>query len=152
MIDSIVEQTNLYRDEMSKKDRKKQVQFFTSKETAMYVLLAMAYIKEDDDWKTVTNEWIRIYNIIQFVGTYYGVTYAENSRETIRKQALHHFRTAILIEDNCWKNICDSIPELCSIQKVFGQSGVRSRSMDLGNARPYDTFKWRQVNGIEVKR
>lgn len=28
------------------------------------------------------------------------MTYAENSRETIRKQALHHFRTAALIEDN----------------------------------------------------
>lgn len=65
-----------------------------------YVLLAMANIKEDDDWKSATNEWIRIHDIIQFVGAYYGVTYAENSRETFRKQALHHFRTAALIEDN----------------------------------------------------
>ena len=30
----------------------------------------------------------------------YGVLYAENSRETIRKQALHHFRNAAFIEDN----------------------------------------------------
>lgn len=65
-----------------------------------YVLLAMANIKEDDEWKVATNEWIRIHDIIQFVGAYYGVTYAENSRETFRKQALHHFRTAALIEDN----------------------------------------------------
>ncbi|MEG1901721.1 MAG: BsuBI/PstI family type II restriction endonuclease [Clostridium sp.] len=65
-----------------------------------YVLLAMANIKEEDDWKLATNEWIRIHDIIQFVGAYYGVTYAENSRETFRKQALHHFRTAALIEDN----------------------------------------------------
>lgn len=65
-----------------------------------YVLLAMANIKKVDDWKTATNEWIRIHDIIQFVGAYYGVTYAENSRETFRKQALHHFRTAALIEDN----------------------------------------------------
>lgn len=65
-----------------------------------YVLLAMANVKEDDDWKIATNEWVRIHDIIQFVGAYYGVTYAENSREIFRKQALHHFRTAALIEDN----------------------------------------------------
>lgn len=65
-----------------------------------YVLLAMANIKETDTWNAATNEWIRIHDIIQFVGANYGVTYAENSRETFRKQALHHFRTAALIEDN----------------------------------------------------
>lgn len=65
-----------------------------------YVLLAMANIKEVDLWTFATNEWIRIHDIIQFVGANYGVTYAENSRETFRKQALHHFRTAALIEDN----------------------------------------------------
>ena len=31
---------------------------------------------------------------------FYGMSYAENSRETFRKQALHRFRTAALIEDN----------------------------------------------------
>lgn len=65
-----------------------------------YVLLAMANVKETDAWVFATNEWIRIHDIIQFVGVNYGVTYAENRRETIRKQALHHFRTAALIEDN----------------------------------------------------
>ncbi|MEG1947828.1 MAG: BsuBI/PstI family type II restriction endonuclease [Lachnospiraceae bacterium] len=65
-----------------------------------YVILAMSNIKETDAWIFATNEWIRIHDIIQFVGANYGVTYAENSRETIRKQALHHFRTAALIEDN----------------------------------------------------
>ena len=65
-----------------------------------YVLLAMANVKETDSWIFATNEWIRIHDMIQFIGDNYGVTYAENSRETIRKQALHHFRTAALIEDN----------------------------------------------------
>lgn len=39
-------------------------------------------------------------DIIQFTEKNYGKTYAENSRETFRKQALHHFRTAAFIEDN----------------------------------------------------
>lgn len=51
-------------------------------------------------WSEATNEWIRIHDIIQFVNTFYDMSYAENSRETFRKQALHRFRTAALIEDN----------------------------------------------------
>ncbi|MCM1234624.1 MAG: restriction endonuclease [Ruminococcus flavefaciens] len=65
-----------------------------------YVLLAMAGIKQDTAWSDAKNEWIRIHDIIQFVNMCYGSTYAENSRETIRKQALHHFRNAALVEDN----------------------------------------------------
>ena len=65
-----------------------------------YVILAMAGIKPDMSWSEATNEWLRIHDIIQFVNTFYGMSYAENSRETFRKQALHRFRTAALIEDN----------------------------------------------------
>ena len=65
-----------------------------------YVILAMAGIKPDMSWSEATNDWIRIHDIIQFVNTFYGMSYAENSRETFRKQALHRFRTAALIEDN----------------------------------------------------
>ena len=65
-----------------------------------YVILAMAGIKPNMSWCEATNEWIRIHDIIQFANIYYGATYAENSRETFRKQALHRFRTAALVEDN----------------------------------------------------
>ena len=63
-------------------------------------LLAMAGLKPKDEWKNASNEWIRIHDIIAFVNENYGATYAENSRETFRKQAMHRFRTAALIEDN----------------------------------------------------
>lgn len=65
-----------------------------------YVLLAMAGIKQDTAWTNAKNEWIRIHDMIQFANVYYGSTYAENSRETFRKQALHHFRNAAFVEDN----------------------------------------------------
>ncbi len=65
-----------------------------------YVILAMAGIKPDMSWSEAKNEWIRIHDIIQFVNTFYSMSYAENSRETFRKQALHRFRTVALIEDN----------------------------------------------------
>ncbi len=42
----------------------------------------MAGIKRDTAWVDAGNKWIRIHDIIQFANTYYGSTYAENSRET----------------------------------------------------------------------
>lgn len=63
-------------------------------------MLGLANLKEDDSFKKASNDWIRIHDVIQFINENYGVTYAENSRETFRKQAMHHFRNAALIEDN----------------------------------------------------
>ena len=63
-------------------------------------LLSMAKLTKDTPCHEATNNWIRIHDIIAFIGENYGVFYAENSRETFRKQAMHAFRTAALIEDN----------------------------------------------------
>ncbi len=63
-------------------------------------LLAMAGLKRGTWWSDATNEWIRIHDIIRFIANNYNVIYAENSRETFRKQAMHPFRTAAIIEDN----------------------------------------------------
>ena len=65
-----------------------------------YTILAMAGIKPKTAWAKASNEWIRIHDIIQFTNQFYRTSYAENSRETFRKQALHAFRTAAIIEDN----------------------------------------------------
>ncbi len=64
------------------------------------VLLAMANVLENGSWCNATNEWIRIHDVIAFSNSNYNTTYAENSRETFRKQAMHHFRNAAFIEDN----------------------------------------------------
>ncbi len=65
-----------------------------------YSLLAMAGVTPTTAWIDATSEWIRIHDILQFTNKYYEQDYAENSRETFRKQAMHHFRNAALIEDN----------------------------------------------------
>ena len=65
-----------------------------------YTLLALADIKEDDEWSKATDKWVRIHDVISFTRDFFGVAYAENTRETIRKQAMHHFRNAAFIEDN----------------------------------------------------
>jgi len=64
------------------------------------VLLALCAVGPGEEFVSATNQWIRIHEIIDFLKQKYSVAYAENSRETIRKQALHHFRNAALVEDN----------------------------------------------------
>jgi hypothetical protein len=73
-------------------------------------LLAMAGLKPDTPWENATNNWIRIHDVIAFIAENYNVTYAENSRETFRKQAMHPFRTAALIEDN---GLATNSPNYC---------------------------------------
>ena len=63
-------------------------------------ILAMANLKEIGSFAGATNNWIRIHDVIAFINANYSAKYAENSRGTFRKQAMHHFRTAALIEDN----------------------------------------------------
>lgn len=63
-------------------------------------ILSMANLKPEDNWDAAVANWIRIHDVIAFANANYGTTYAENSRETFRKQAMHHFRTAAIIEDN----------------------------------------------------
>lgn len=65
-----------------------------------YSLLALADVSDKSGWASATNEFIRIHDIIRSTKEKFGVAYAENSRETFRKQAMHPFRTAALIEDN----------------------------------------------------
>ena len=65
-----------------------------------FTLLALARIREHDNWSKATNDWIRIHDIIRFIDVNYDVQYAENSRETFRKQVIHQFRDAAIIEDN----------------------------------------------------
>lgn len=65
-----------------------------------YALLALAGVGEQSPWHNADNQWWRIHDIIGFIFDKYQVKYAENSRETFRKQAMHHFRLAAVIEDN----------------------------------------------------
>jgi len=80
----------------------KQLQVPVKQQSDMccYVLLSLAGIKKRSRWETASNEWMRIHDVITFTRENYDIKYAENSRETIRKQAMHHFRNAAFIEDN----------------------------------------------------
>lgn len=65
-----------------------------------YVLLALANISPDSDWKNSTREWLGIKAIRGFLKENYQKEYADNTRESIRKNVLHQLRDAAIIEDS----------------------------------------------------
>ena len=104
-------------------------------ELCAYTILAMANIKNVNSWKTATNEWVRIHEIIEFIKVNYKKIYAENSRETFRKQAIHHFRNAAFIEDNGKAtNSCDYryrlTPEFLEVIKSGGSPEAIERFLE----------------------
>ena len=62
------------------------------------VILSLANLGKRTPWPEATNEWLGIHGIIGFIKDKYKIRYAENTRESIRKIALHHFLNAALVE------------------------------------------------------
>jgi hypothetical protein len=69
-------------------------------DVAAYTLLALLNLTPDKEWKEGENPLCGITPIIDFIGTYYGMRYAPNTRETIRDEAVKFFVGAGLILRN----------------------------------------------------
>ncbi|WP_395454277.1 BsuBI/PstI family type II restriction endonuclease [Azospirillum melinis] len=65
-----------------------------------WVLLALAQVTPNTPWSKATSIALRTVNIMKFIGDAYGKVYAPNSRETIRRQTLHQFEQASLVQMN----------------------------------------------------
>jgi adenine-specific DNA-methyltransferase len=65
-----------------------------------WVLLALAEIRPDGAWSDANSNLHPTYKLMQFISEQYGKDYAANSRETIRRQTLHQFEQAQIIERN----------------------------------------------------
>lgn len=63
-------------------------------ERSGWTLLALLDVKRRTPWKKAKKRTIRIHDIMRFVEDNYGRKYAENTRETIRRQTLHQFEQA----------------------------------------------------------
>ncbi len=70
-------------------------------ERSALTLLALLSLKEKDSWKDAKKILIRVHDIMQFIKAQYNREYAENSRETFRRQTLHQFEKEIgIVERN----------------------------------------------------
>lgn len=70
-------------------------------EMAALTLLAVCNIKEQDNWKDATKQSMGVSkDIMSFVNEHYGKRYAPNTRETFRRQVLHQFVQARIVDYN----------------------------------------------------
>jgi adenine-specific DNA-methyltransferase len=69
-------------------------------ERSRLTLLALAQLTENDSWDDVKRPLLRIWDIMAWMKEHYGKEYAANSRETIRRQTIHQFEQARLIDRN----------------------------------------------------
>ena len=65
-----------------------------------WVFLALANIHPNDEWKDAQAPLLPTVDIMQFIREYYGQDYKPNSRETIRRQTLHQFEQARIVDRN----------------------------------------------------
>lgn len=67
---------------------------------AAYTLLALADVGARRSWGDAKQRSIRIHDILLFTKDQYKKTYAENTRETVRRQVLHQFEQARVVDRN----------------------------------------------------
>ena len=70
-------------------------------ELAALTFLAICNIKENDSWTNATRQSLGVTKgIMTFVNDNYGQAYAQNTRETFRRQVLHQFVQARVVDYN----------------------------------------------------
>jgi len=69
-------------------------------ERSCLTLLALAGLSEGDQWSAAGRPLHRVWDIMGWMKEKYGKDYAANSRETIRRQTIHQFEQARLINRN----------------------------------------------------
>ena len=69
-------------------------------ERSSLTLLAVLDLKQATPWSHAKKRIIRIHDILVFIQKNYKKKYAENTRETIRRQTLHQFEQAGIVERN----------------------------------------------------
>jgi len=69
-------------------------------ERSVLTLLAVLDLKKGTSWNQAKKRIIRIHDILVFIQQNYKKRYAENTRETVRRQTLHQFEQAGIVERN----------------------------------------------------
>jgi type II restriction enzyme len=67
---------------------------------AALTLLVLAGLSEGDAWSIAARRSLRVHDILVEIKSRYGRAYAENTRETVRRQVLHQFEQAGIVLRN----------------------------------------------------
>jgi hypothetical protein len=112
-------------------------------ERSALTLLALLDLEESSKWSTSKQRTIRIHDILEFILNAYGKEYAENTRETIRRQTLHQFEQAGIVE----KNPDDPKRSTNSPRTVYAIEGGT-----LEVIKKYNTLGWKASINAWVKQ
>lgn len=113
-------------------------------ERSALTLLALASIDEDGSWRKTKRPMLRIWDIVAFMREKYRKNYAANSRETIRRQTIHQFEQARLVDrnpdapsrpTNSGNNVYQLTTEAAAVLKEYG-----TRRFDRSVARFIERF------------
>jgi len=69
-------------------------------EISAITLLALGNIKKNTSWQETEQNRVRIHDVLGFAKSAYKKVYAENTRETIRRQVMHQFEQARVVDRN----------------------------------------------------
>lgn len=70
-------------------------------EISALTLLALCHVGPEDEWRDARRESLGVSKgIMYFIKVHYGKEYAPNTRETVRRQVLHQFVQANLVDHN----------------------------------------------------
>jgi type II restriction enzyme len=69
-------------------------------EISALTLLVLAQLSEETPWREARRQSLRIHDILIAIKDRYGREYAENTRETVRRQVIHQFEQAGLVVRN----------------------------------------------------
>jgi adenine-specific DNA-methyltransferase len=98
-----------------------------------HTLLALLDLTPEKPWQDARNRLIGIHGMMDWIAEHYAVRYAENSRETIRRETLHQLVQAAIIE----KNPDDPMRPINSPKTVYR---VTPAVLDL--VRAYGSPEW----------
>jgi len=100
-------------------------------ERCALTLLALADIGPRTPWQKAKQPLLRIWDIMEFMRDRYKKIYAPNSRETIRRQTIHQFEQARIVDrnpddparpTNSGKTVYKLTDAILSVIKLYGQS------------------------------
>jgi adenine-specific DNA-methyltransferase len=69
-------------------------------EISALTLLALCNLSETTSWGRISRQSITVHNMMGFMKQHYGRIYAENTREVVRRQVIHQFEQARLVDRN----------------------------------------------------
>jgi len=104
-------------------------------EISALTFLSLANVKRSTSWAKAESVRLRIHDVLIFVQVHYKRKYAENTRETIRRQVIHQFEQARIVVRN---------PDEPELPTNSPRTHYALTSEVVNTIRTYGTKAWKQ--------